>query len=77
MPRPGGGDYGLSPWEYTLANLFKDAGYDTVMYGKWHLGQVEGRLPTDQGFDEWCGFTPRLLSEGAISEEELFVMTRS
>ena len=21
----------------------------------WHLGDVQGRLPNDQGFDEWWG----------------------
>jgi arylsulfatase len=47
--------YGLSPWEYTLAELLSDCGYHTAMFGKWHLGDVEGRLPTDQGFDEWFG----------------------
>jgi arylsulfatase len=25
------------------------------MFGKWHLGDTEGRFPTDQGFDEWYG----------------------
>ncbi len=47
---------GLAPWEYTLANLLSDAGYATSLWGKWHLGDVEGRLPTDQGFDEWWGY---------------------
>ncbi len=55
VPLPGQGHYGLSPWEYTLAELFSDAGYATALYGKWHLGDIEGRLPTDQGFDEWFG----------------------
>jgi arylsulfatase len=26
------------------------------MFGKWHLGAGQGRLPTDQGFEEWFGF---------------------
>ena len=47
--------YGMAPWEYTLANLLADCGYSTGLLGKWHLGDVEGRLPTDQGFDEWFG----------------------
>ena len=47
---------GLAPWEYTLAELLRDAGYQTAMYGKWHLGETPGRMPTDQGFDEWWGF---------------------
>ncbi|MEN8251553.1 MAG: arylsulfatase [Bacteroidota bacterium] len=47
--------YGLTNWEVTLAELFSDAGYKTGMYGKWHIGDVPGRFPTDQGFDEWYG----------------------
>ena len=47
--------YGLAPWEYTIAELLSDAGYATALYGKWHLGDVPGRFPTDQGFDEWWG----------------------
>ena len=55
VPLPGQGEYGLAPWEYTLGELFHDAGYATAAYGKWHVGDAEGRLPTDQGFDEWFG----------------------
>jgi arylsulfatase A-like enzyme len=47
---------GITPWEYTIAELFHDAGYQSAMYGKWHLGDKEGRYPTNQGFDEWWGF---------------------
>lgn len=47
---------GMSPWEVTLPELLKDAGYRTAMYGKWHLGEENGRLPNDQGFDHWWGF---------------------
>ena len=47
--------YGLAPWEYTLSELASDSGFTTALYGKWHLGEVDGRLPTDQGFDEWYG----------------------
>jgi arylsulfatase A-like enzyme len=55
VPLPGNGAYGLAPWEYTLGELFSDAGYATAAFGKWHVGDVEGRLPIDQGFDEWFG----------------------
>lgn len=58
----GGGKAGLSPWEFTLAELLKTAGYQSAMFGKWHLGEVDGRLPNDQGFDEWWGF-PRSSAE--------------
>ena len=47
--------YGLTQWEYTIAEMLSDAGYATAMFGKWHLGHTEGRFPTDQGFDEWYG----------------------
>jgi arylsulfatase len=30
-------------------------GYASGDYGKWHLGSHDGRLPNDQGFDEWFG----------------------
>ena len=53
---PGQGKSGLTPWEYTIANLLSDAGYATSLWGKWHCGVTEGRLPTDQGFDEWWGY---------------------
>lgn len=55
VPWPGQGLGGLAPWEYTIAKLLSDAGYATALYGKWHLGDTEGRLPSDQGFDEWWG----------------------
>jgi arylsulfatase A-like enzyme len=47
---------GLAPWEVTLAEVLSHAGYDTAIFGKWHLGDSPGRYPTDQGFDEWWGF---------------------
>lgn len=47
--------YGMVGWEQTIAELASEAGYTTAMYGKWHLGDIEGRFPTDQGFDHWYG----------------------
>jgi len=47
--------YGMTQWEKTMPELFSDAGYATGMFGKWHLGNTEGRFPTNQGFDEWYG----------------------
>ena len=47
---------GLHPWEITIAEMLSDVGYRTAIFGKWHLGAGQGRLPTDQGFDEWFGF---------------------
>lgn len=45
-------DAGLSSDAYTVAEVFKDAGYKTALIGKWHLGSHADRLPNAQGFDE-------------------------
>jgi arylsulfatase A-like enzyme len=58
--------YGLTQWEITVAELFSDQGYATGMYGKWHLGDTQGRFPTDQGFDEWYGI-PNTTDEAMYS----------
>lgn len=47
--------YGMTQWEKTFPELMSEQGYSTGMFGKWHLGDVNGRFPTDQGFDEWYG----------------------
>jgi len=54
VPAPGE-PQGMAPWEYTIAELLSDSGYATAMYGKWHIGDKDGRLPNDQGYDEWYG----------------------
>jgi arylsulfatase A-like enzyme len=47
--------YGMTQWETTMPELLSEKGYATGMFGKWHLGDTQGRFPTDQGFDEWYG----------------------
>ncbi len=47
---------GLPPSVPTLATALKAQGYQTAMFGKWHLGLAEGSRPHDHGFDEWFGF---------------------
>ncbi len=49
------GDKGLASSEVTLAEALKEAGYATGVFGKWHLGDTEGYLPKDQGFDTFFG----------------------
>lgn len=61
VPR-GGVPEGLTTWEITLAQLLSAQGYATGIWGKWHLGSAEARLPTNRGFDEWYGI-PRTYSE--------------
>jgi uncharacterized sulfatase len=43
---------GMPPSEITLAELLADQGYHTAHIGKWHLGEVNGMAPHDQGFAE-------------------------
>jgi arylsulfatase len=61
VPLPGTPD-GLTQWEVTIAENLSGAGYATAHFGKWHLGSAQGRLPNDQGFDEWYGI-PRTTDE--------------
>jgi arylsulfatase A-like enzyme len=61
VPR-GGVPEGLTTWEITLPQLLSAQGYSTGIWGKWHLGSAEARLPTNRGFDEWYGI-PRTYSE--------------
>lgn len=36
--------------EITLANVFQNNGYETAMFGKWHLGDSYPSRPQDKGF---------------------------
>lgn len=63
---PAGLPQGLIPWEITLAQLMTGRGYATGCFGKWHLGDKEGRLPNDRGFDEWYGI-PRTTNESMFT----------
>jgi arylsulfatase A-like enzyme len=62
----GGVPEGLTQWEITIAESLSAAGYATALHGKWHLGSHDGRLPNDQGFDEWYGI-PRTTDESLWS----------
>ncbi len=47
-----------NPWaaETSLPKLLGEAGYKTVLSGKWHVGEAVGMRPQDVGFDEFYGF---------------------
>jgi len=46
---------GLNPNETTLAEMLKEKGYATAIFGKWHLGDAPAFMPNNQGFDEYFG----------------------
>ena len=45
------GDVGLPNNRFTMAEMFKQAGYKTAHIGKWHLGFANDMAPNAQGFD--------------------------
>lgn len=47
---------GLPLSEITLADVLKENGYVTGVFGKWHLGLTEEYHPNNRGFDEFYGF---------------------
>lgn len=48
-------DSGINSNEYTLAEMLKENGYKTGIFGKWHLGSKKEFFPTNHGFDEFYG----------------------
>ncbi len=46
---------GLNTGETTLAEMLRDRGYATAIFGKWHLGDAPEFLPANHGFDEYLG----------------------
>ena len=46
---------GISDHEMTIAQVLKQRGYATAIFGKWHLGVQQQFLPTRHGFDDYFG----------------------
>ncbi len=51
--------------EYTMAEYFKDNGYRTGMFGKWHLGANAPLRPMDQGFEHAVWSPGGAVNQGA------------
>jgi arylsulfatase A-like enzyme len=47
--------WGLPLEERTLAQALREAGYETAIVGKWHLGDQPAYRPTQRGFDHQYG----------------------
>jgi arylsulfatase A-like enzyme len=46
---------GINSAETTIAEMLKQKGYATAVFGKWHLGHHKEFLPLQNGFDEYVG----------------------
>jgi len=46
---------GINSDEQTIAEVLKQRGYTTGVFGKWHLGHHRQFLPLQHGFDEYLG----------------------
>jgi hypothetical protein len=57
----------LSGNAYTMGQLFKEAGYATAIFGKWHLGIEPQSLPGAHGFDEFYGIPPDTSWDDAVT----------
>ncbi len=69
--------------EVTIAQVFKDAGYTTAAFGKWHNGMQYPYHPNARGFNEFYGFcsghwgnyfNPLLEHNGKLVKGEGFII---
>lgn len=49
-------DLGMDTSEVSIASAMKLQGYQTAVFGKWHLGEKAQYHPNQRGFDEFYGF---------------------
>jgi arylsulfatase A-like enzyme len=47
---------GIPPTEFILPELLKKHGYQSAIFGKWHLGYNSSAIPLNRGFDYHYGF---------------------
>jgi arylsulfatase A-like enzyme len=67
-----GAKEGLQAEDVTLAQLLKAQGYMTAQFGKNHLGDRDGHLPTAHGFDEFMGSLYHLNAEDEPEHPDYF-----
>ncbi|KAL3865284.1 hypothetical protein ACJMK2_006897 [Sinanodonta woodiana] len=73
---------GLPSSEVTLAEMAKEAGYNTAAIGKWHLGLHEERYgdfkkhPLNQGFDRFYGLPGTNIKDFGDEGERIFLDLR-
>jgi len=67
-----GAKEGLQKEDVTIADLLKAQGYMTGQFGKNHLGDQDGHLPTAHGFDEFFGSLYHLNAEDEPEHPDYF-----
>lgn len=79
----GAGGERLDLDETTIAEVFRNAGYTTAAYGKWHNGMQAPYHPNSRGFDDYYGFcsghwgnyyNPMLEHNGEIVKGDGFII---
>ncbi|MCG8309309.1 MAG: sulfatase-like hydrolase/transferase [Cytophagales bacterium] len=53
----------LNPEAKTIADKFKEGGYETAIIGKWHLGLEKPNIPTQRGFDFFKGYLGDMMDD--------------
>ena len=48
-------NHGINENEVTIAEILREKGYATGIFGKWHLGHHKKFLPKNHGFDTYLG----------------------
>ena len=61
----------------TFAEVLSDAGYRTLMSGKWHVGTFRGNWPMDRGFDEYFGLVRGASNHFHPSPDKLLLRGRT
>jgi arylsulfatase A-like enzyme len=65
-------DLPLRPSDLTVAEILKQSGYRTALFGKWSLGQLGSTgYPTRKGWDEWFGYFSQLHAHNYYPEHLL------
>ena len=49
-------NFGMDVEEVTIADVLREHGYKTAVFGKWHLGEKDQYHPNNRGFDYFHGF---------------------
>ncbi len=65
-----GAKEGMNEKDPTIAGMLKNHGYATGQFGKNHLGDQDGHLPSNHGFDEFFGNLYHLNAEEEPENED-------